>query len=111
MKQSLLIPRCAICLVLFLFSMSLLRAQQPVTPPQNDDEVRGAPAEPVDAAEVRAQIAAVEELLPTYVDRGSVLYFLAATKMHLGETREALDLLKQCVALDEGFDPSGGSEF
>jgi len=73
--------------------------------------VRGAPAEPDDAADVRSQIAVVEKLLPTYVDRGAVLYFLAASKMHLGETREAMDLLKQCVALDEGFDPSGSSEF
>jgi len=31
--------------------------------------------------------------------------------MHLGEPREALDLLKECVALEEGFDPSGGPEF
>jgi hypothetical protein len=31
--------------------------------------------------------------------------------MHLGEPREAMDLLKQCVALEEGFDPSGGPEF
>jgi hypothetical protein len=74
-------------------------------------EMRGAPAEPDDAAQVRAQIAAVEKLLPAFADRGAALYFLAAAKQHLGESREALDLLKQCVALDEGFDPSGGPEF
>jgi streptogramin lyase len=79
--------------------------------PQQKEELRGAPAEPTDAAEVRSQIAAVEKLLPTFVDRGAVLYFLAAARQHLGESREALDLLKQCMALDEGFDPSGGPEF
>lgn len=100
-------PRFLLC-VLFS-SATLLRAQE--TPPQKDEEVRGAPAEPDDATEVRAQIAAVEKLLPTFVDRGALLYFLAASKIRLGETREAMDLLQQCVALDEGFDPSGGTEF
>src|SRR5438132_6392914 len=75
------------------------------------EELRGAPAEPDDAAEVRAQIAVVEKLLPTFVDRGATLYFLAAAKQHLGESREAFDLLKECMTLDEGFDPSGGPEF
>ncbi len=78
---------------------------------QQVEELRGAPAEPDDAAEVRAQIAVVEKLLPNFVDRGAALYFLAAAKQHLGESREAFDLLKECMALDEGFDPSGGPEF
>jgi hypothetical protein len=91
-------------LLLILAVAFSLRAQQ-------EEEVRGAPAEPDDAAEVRAQITAVEKLLPTFADRGAALYFLAAAKQHLGESREALELLKQCLALDEGFDPSGGSEF
>jgi len=84
-------------------------AQQEAT--QQQEQLRGAPAEPDDAAEVRAQIAAVEKLLPTFPDRGAILYFLAAAKQHLGESREAFDLLKQCLGLDEGFDPSGGPEF
>lgn len=111
MKPSVLIPRFAIWLALVLSAANLLRAQQEKSERQKEDEVRGAPAEPDDAVEVRAQIAAVEKLLPTYVDRGAALYFLSAAKMHLGETREAMELLKQCMALDEGFDPSGGSEF
>ncbi|MBS1839681.1 MAG: SMP-30/gluconolactonase/LRE family protein [Acidobacteria bacterium] len=81
-------------------------AQQP-----QQDEVRGAPAEPTDAAEVRAQIAIVEKLLPTYPDRGAALYFLAEAKQHLGETLEALKLLRECLSLREGFDPSGDREF
>jgi hypothetical protein len=79
--------------------------------PQPQDEMRGAPAEPVDAAEVRAQIAIVEKLLPSYPDRGAALYFLAASKQHLGETLEAVKLLKECIALREGFDPSDGPEY
>jgi hypothetical protein len=104
-------PRAAIWFALALSAASRPRAQQEKPERQKEDEVRGAPAEPDDAAEVRAQIAAVETLLPTYVDRGAALYFLAAARMHLGETREAIDLLQQCLALEEGFDPSGGPEF
>src|SRR5882724_7164597 len=73
--------------------------------------MRGAPAEPDDAAEVRAQITAVEKLLPTFADRAAALYFLAAGKQHLGESREALELLKQSIFLDAGFDPSGEPAF
>jgi hypothetical protein len=76
-----------------------------------EEEVRGAPAEPIDAADTRAQIAVVEKLLPTFPDRGAALYFLAASHQHLGETLEAIKLLKECVALGEGFDPSAGPEF
>jgi hypothetical protein len=74
---------------------------------QDPEDVKGAPAEPTDAEEVRAEIAALEKLRSTFPDRGAVLYSLAAAKQHLRETREALALLKQCLALHEGFDPSG----
>ncbi|MGH9677497.1 MAG: SMP-30/gluconolactonase/LRE family protein, partial [Candidatus Acidiferrum sp.] len=75
------------------------------------EQVKGVLSEPADAAEVRAQIANVEKLLPALPDRGAALYFLAASKQHLGETREALALLKECIKLREGFDPSGGPEY
>lgn len=65
---------------------------------------RGAPA---DADEVREKIAEVEKRLPQIPDRGAALYFLAASRQHLGETLEALKLLKECLALHEGFDPAG----
>ena len=110
MERNALAARFALCLALLPLSAGWLRAQQKPER-QSEDEIRGAPAEPDDAGEVRAQIAAVEKLLPTYVDRGAVLYFLASAKIHLGETREALELLGQCMALEEGFDPSGGTEF
>jgi hypothetical protein len=70
---------------------------------QDAEQVRG---EPADAVEVREQIAKVEKWLPRLPDRAAGLYFLAAAKQHLGETLEALKLLKECVALREGFDPS-----
>jgi hypothetical protein len=75
------------------------------------EQTKGIAAEPDDAAEVREQIAAVEKLMPSLPDRGAALYFLAVSKQHLHETREALALLKDCVALQEGFDPSGDPEF
>ncbi len=71
------------------------------------EQIKGVPAEPTDDAEVREQIAIVEKLKSVVPDRGAVLYFLAAANQHLGETREALGLLKECLALREGFDPSG----
>jgi hypothetical protein len=78
---------------------------------QEQDETKGAPAEPADAKEIREQIAAVQKLQPRLPDRGAALYFLAAAKQHLRENRQALALLKECVALQEGFDPSGEPAF
>jgi hypothetical protein len=39
------------------------------------------------------------------------LYFLAAAKEHLRDSVEAFALLKECLALQEGFDPSGEPTF
>src|SRR4029077_14951247 len=109
MISSIRMQRFAAFFLLVLFAAFSSHAWQQETQQQGGQqkqELRGAPAEPDDAAEVRAQIAVVEKLLPTFVDRAAALYFLAAAKQHLGESREAFDLLKECVALDEGFDPS-----
>ena len=78
---------------------------------QKPDEMKGAVAEPADAPEVRKQIATVEKLQATFPDRAATLFFLAAMKQHLGETLDALKLLKQCIALRAGFDPSGEPAF
>jgi len=75
--------------------------------PQEKEQVKGVFAEPDDAAEVREQIASIEKLLPQLLDRGAALYFLSTSKQHLGETLDALHLLKECLALHEGFDPAG----
>ena len=78
---------------------------------QEPEEVKGTPAEPADAKEIREQIALVQNLQTTLPDRGAALYFLAAMKQRLREDREALALLKECVALQKGFDPSGAPVF
>jgi hypothetical protein len=91
-------------LLTFLCAPALVLAQDP-------EEIKGAPAEPADAQEIRNQIAAVQKLQSTLPDRGAALYFLAAAKEHLRESREALALLKECLALQEGFDPSGDPAF
>jgi len=106
-----------ICLRPLVFSASCLLAGLLWLPlaahPQEKEkeQVKGVLAEPADAAEVRAQIAIVEKLQPIVPDRGAVLYFLSTAKQHLGETREALSLLKECLALREGFDPLGDPAF
>lgn len=74
----------------------------------DNDQAKGAPA---NAAEVREQIARVEKSLPQLPDRGAALYFLSTAKQYLGETREALVLLRECLALHEGFDPAGSPSF
>ena len=73
--------------------------------------IAAAAAEPEDAREVREQIARVEHLLPEIADRGAALFFLATAKQHLGETAEAMKLLRQCLAMGEGFDPIGSPSF
>jgi sugar lactone lactonase YvrE len=93
-----------LCLLPILLTPAVARGQDP-------EEIKGAPAEPADAQEIRNQIAAVQKLQPTLPDRGAALYFLAAAKEHLRESREALALLKECLALQEGFDPSGDPAF
>jgi len=98
---------------LFLIILCLLASMivSPSARCQDQEDIKGAPAEPTDAQEIREQIAAVQKLQHTLPDRGAALYFLAAAKQHLRETREALALLKECIALQEGFDPSGEPAF
>lgn len=100
--------RLALYLIALLLSGASLKARRAAA---QQEQTKGMPAEPDDAAEVREQIASVEKLMPSLPDRGAALYFLAVSKQHLHETREALALLKDCIALQEGFDPSGDPEF
>jgi len=101
-------------LVPALFAFLVMLAGLSVPPlvrAQDQEEVKGMPAEPVNAKEIRGQIAAVQKLESTFPDRGAALYFLSVANEHLHETRSALDLLKECLALREGFDPSGDPAF
>jgi tetratricopeptide (TPR) repeat protein len=55
---------------------------------------------------LRDEIKAAEEILPRLVDPAAALYLLAHHYARLGEHAKALSLLKQCVALNEEFDPA-----
>jgi len=105
--------RCQVPLArVILFSLGLgLLGSSPTNAQQTQEEVKGAPAEPADAQETRQEIAAIEKLRGSLPDRGAALYLLAVDKQHLHETREALSALKGCLALREGFDPSGSPSF
>lgn len=70
-----------------------------------------APAEPADATEIRAEIDAIEKLLPTYPDRGAGLFLLAYDYAHLGNPEKTMALLKECISHHEGFDASGVHAF
>src|SRR6266850_6103341 len=91
------------CLVVALLNLSPTAYSQE----KEKEQIKGVLAEPADAAEVREQIAAVEKLKTVVPDRGAVLFFLSTAQPHLGATRAALELLKECLKLREGFDPSG----
>ena len=71
----------------------------------------GSPTEPEGASRLREEIKVVEELLPRLADRGAGLYLLAHHYAHLGDQAHALALLVECVALEEGFDPSEAPAF
>jgi len=75
------------------------------TPTISQQGPAAASAQPADAQRVRAEIRAVENVLPKIPDRGAALFLLARQYAHLGELQKALVLLKECVALDAGFDP------
>ena len=63
------------------------------------------------AQRLRGEIARLDALLPRLVDRGPALFLLAHHYARLGEKAKALALLKECVALDEGFDPGESRAF
>src|SRR5258708_32548098 len=96
-----------------LFSLTVFVSFPLALPAQEKEkeQVKGVIAAPADAAEIRRQIAIVEELQPVVPDRGAGLYFLSTAKRHLGETRESLSLLKDCLALPDAFAPSGDPAF
>jgi hypothetical protein len=103
--------RYASLILATLFCLLSNFAGRAVARSQDQEEIKGSPAEPTDAQEIREQVALVQKLQPTLADRGATLYFLAAAKEHLRESREAMDLLKECLALHEGFDPSHDPAF
>ena len=99
-----LVVGCAVAFISPAFSAETRAAmdagQQAWAPPPGSGSQR-----------LRDEIKAVEEVLPRLVDRGAALFLLAHDYARLGEQAKALYLLKQCVALDEGFDPAGDRAF
>ena len=72
------------------------------------------PDKPQDSPESqmrRAEVRQVESMLPKLADRGAALFFLSRRYAQLGEPDKALALLKECIALDEGFDPTNVPQF
>ena len=61
--------------------------------------------------ELQAQLQTGKKFLGQAADRGAVLFFLAATYAQLKQPHEAMENLKECVALKEGFDPVGEPAF
>jgi hypothetical protein len=98
------LPRATLLLLLVSFVPRIVSAQE-------QEEVRGAPAEPANAAEIRAQMAIAENLLGKTPDRGAILYFLAESHAQLLEQRLAMSRLLECIALKEGFDPDEDPAF
>jgi hypothetical protein len=61
--------------------------------------------------ELRAQLKTAKNFLGHTVDRGAVLFFIAATHSLLNEPHAAMVNLKECIELKEGFDPIGEPAF
>jgi sugar lactone lactonase YvrE len=78
------------------------------TPTASQQGSTAGSTQPAETQKVRAEIRAVENVLPKIPDRGAALFLLARRYAHLGELQKALSLLKECMALDAGFDPEPG---
>jgi sugar lactone lactonase YvrE len=106
--------RRAITLSLFIGCAVALAWQTPsaVTPGgTNAEQQTPGQVSASDSQRFRDEIRTLEHLLPRLVDRGAALFLLAHDYARLGELEKALELLKQCLALHEGFDPAGDTAF
>ncbi|PYL81333.1 MAG: hypothetical protein DMF21_05540 [Verrucomicrobia bacterium] len=113
-------PFQAIAAVLCVFSVGSLptEAQSPQSAmPQNPSATTPSPTAAQRSASLRSEIKVVEALVAAsperagLADRGAGLYLLAHHYAHVGDQAKALALLKECVALGEGFDPSEARAF
>ncbi len=77
---------------------ALAQAQQTASPVAN-------------AGGLKHEIEQLQSLLPTLPDRGAALFVTAQDHARLGNVGEAMSWLKQCVSLDEGFDPKDDPAF
>ena len=98
----------AILMVHCIAPWGLVLRSSATAAPQDSPAQQVSPAE---AARVRSQIRAVEEILPRTPERGAALFLLAQMYSRIGELRKTLALLEECVALDQGFDPGAAPRF
>ena len=61
--------------------------------------------------ELQAQLETAKKFLASAPDRGAVLFYVAATYALLKQPHAAVENLKECIALKEGFDPIGEPAF
>jgi len=92
----------ACLLIVCGIGVSVARQSTPTASPRGS---AAGSVQPADAQKVRAEIRAVENVLPKVPDRGAALFLLARQYAHLGELQKALAQLKECVGFDAGFDP------
>lgn len=97
--------------VILILAAGLCTPSTSYSQEKEKEQVKGVLAEPTDAAETREQITQLEELQSVVPSRAAVPFLLSIAKLHLGETREAIELLKKSMAMKEGFDPSGDPAF
>lgn len=62
-------------------------------------------AAPPDAETIHSEIQAIEALPQQFPEHGAALFFLARLYARLGELQKTMALLRECAALDQGFDP------
>src|SRR5258708_15422408 len=96
----------AVALLLAMVGLvfSHIHRQSQTTPQQQNSTASIHP--PPDAEVVHAEVQKIEYSLSQIPDRGAALFLLAKRYAHFGEVQKALALLKECIALDEGFDPA-----
>lgn len=90
--------RSILCFFLFLLSAAGLSWRASAQEIANEEELQ-------------SQLETGKKLLGQTADRGAVLFFIAATYAQLKEPHAAMENLKECIALKEGFDPVGEPSF
>jgi len=105
----------ALCIFICTAAVAQQNPSAPASRPAQTTASSATPPIPVataeNAARFRADIKKIEDALPRLKDRGAGLFFLARRHTQLGELQQALSLLEQCVALEEGFEPGDSDTF
>jgi sugar lactone lactonase YvrE len=94
---------------ILVISLACLLSTQGLSLAQQGAAVPATP--PADAPQVQQEIRDMEATLAKFPDRGTALFFLAHDYAHLGNFEKALASLKECISLEEGFDPEGDPVF